>query len=353
MDAAHAPASDHAHADGADPGARVCWVVSDGRIGIENQALGLAEAVARLTPLTLVRRVAPRLGVVSSALLFLAAQVIARHRARLQRLAPPADAPPPPDLWIGCGRAAIAQAWADRQLFAHRAPFIYVQDPRGSYDQFDLIIAPEHDGLTRVNTLAVLGAPNRITPERLEQAAAEFPDLAGLPRPRIAALIGGRSKRHAVSAAAAEALWQRLAAHAEGGGGLMITTSRRTPPDIRAPLRALAAAHAHVRVWTGPEDGPNPYLAYLATADLALVTQDSVNMLTDAASAGVPALIAPMAGRDGKLARLYDALIARGAARWFDGDLAPWPVTPLNETARAAEAVAALLSGEGRSASSR
>ncbi|HCW49790.1 MAG TPA: nucleoside-diphosphate sugar epimerase, partial [Brevundimonas sp.] len=26
------------------------WVVSDGRTGIQNQALGLAEAVARLTP---------------------------------------------------------------------------------------------------------------------------------------------------------------------------------------------------------------------------------------------------------------------------------------------------------------
>ena len=32
------------------------WVVSDGRAGIENQALGLAEAVQRLTPAEIATR---------------------------------------------------------------------------------------------------------------------------------------------------------------------------------------------------------------------------------------------------------------------------------------------------------
>ena len=33
------------------------WVISDGRRGIENQALGLAEALARQTPITIKRKI--------------------------------------------------------------------------------------------------------------------------------------------------------------------------------------------------------------------------------------------------------------------------------------------------------
>ena len=37
------------------PSERLCWVVSDGRRGIENQALGLAEAIADRTPMRILR----------------------------------------------------------------------------------------------------------------------------------------------------------------------------------------------------------------------------------------------------------------------------------------------------------
>jgi len=45
----------------------------------------------------------------------------------------------------------------------------------------------------------------------------------------------------------------------------------------------------------------------------------------------------------GKFARLHADLQARGAARPFDGALAPWTYEPLNETERAARAVLAAL----------
>ena len=80
------------------------WVVSDGRAGIENQALGLAEAVQRLTPATItVKRL--------------------RWRAAFDKLPsalkapwmldPSSDAVVPapeegwPDLWIATGRATL------------------------------------------------------------------------------------------------------------------------------------------------------------------------------------------------------------------------------------------------------
>lgn len=314
------------------PSQRMCWVVSDGRIGIENQALGLAEAVAHRTPLQIVRR------------------RVARPSLRLWGRTRDDNADehlPAPDVWIGCGRAAVAHVKRDRRRFPS-ARFIYVQDPRRAYDQFDVIIAPAHDRLERPNALSLLGAPNRITPERLAEAKAALPPamagrLDGLPRPRAAVLIGGDSKRHRATPAAMTHLLDTLQAAA--GGGLMVTTSRRTPEPVITRLRAIAAHDPRVVLWTGETDGPNPYLAFLAQADVVVATEDSTNMITDAATAGRPVLLAPMAGRPGKLQRLYDALRERDLARPFTGTLEPWPVAPLRETERAAAAVAALLDG--------
>ena len=95
---------------------RSCIVVSDGRRGIENQALGLAEAVGRLTPLQTLPIHVPRTGELPDAGMI------------------------EPDLWIGCGRAAVRAATLHRKQW-RRTRFVYVQKPRSHADLFDLIVA--------------------------------------------------------------------------------------------------------------------------------------------------------------------------------------------------------------------
>ena len=87
-------------------------------------------------------------------------------------------------------------------------------------------------------------------------------------------------------------------------------------------------------MWDGT--GDNPYFGFLAAADAVLVTEDSTNLATDAATAGRPVLIAPLPGRPGKFARFQADLVARGAARPFAGRVETWAVVPLRETDRAA-----------------
>ena len=79
----------------------------------------------------------------------------------------------------------------------------------------------------------------------------------------------------------------------------------------------------------------------LDAADHVLVTEDSANMATEAASTGKPVHVLPMVALKppGKFARLHADLKAHGAARPFDGALEPWTYAPLNETERAARAV--------------
>jgi hypothetical protein len=316
--------------------ARICWAVSDGRRGIENQVLGLAEAVGRLIPLTIRRKIAPR---ETSKRKVIASRLRGARLADLQT--PSNETPSPedetPDLWIGCGRMSLRYAAPAREAFGKRTFIVQTQDPGGGLDRFDLVVPPTHDRLEGPNVFPILGSPNRINLDDLAAAATAY-DLAELPSPRAAVLIGGDSRRHKLTSETFEATLEALESARGEGWSLLITTSRRTPAFVVDRLRAAFAHAPHVRLWTEDADGPNPYAAFLGAADVVLATRDSTNMITEAASAGKPVYLTPMAGEDGKLALLYAELARRGGLRELkDAEkIETWPVEPLRETERAA-----------------
>lgn len=313
-------------------------VVTDGRAGIENQALGLAEAVARLTPASIdVRRVRWR-----PMFDWLPADL--KTPAMLDSASDPpfpTDGEAWPDLWIAAGRASLPLSLAVRERSGGRVFVVQVQDPRLDPARFDLVVAPEHDGLTGPNVISIVGSPHRITPERLAEGAPAFAmAIEPLPRPRVAVLIGGRSRAFDLTTVHAADLADGIARAVEGDGGSVLATfSRRTPPQAQA-IMATRLATLPGQVWDGA--GPNPLFAFLHFADHILVTEDSANMAAEAASTGKPVHVMPMVRRGSgqtKFDRLHAALAERGAARPFDGALETWTYEPVAETERAARAV--------------
>lgn len=311
------------------------WVVSDGRAGIENQALGLAEAVQRLTPAKItIKHVRWR-------------PIFDRLPSALKTPAMLASAPLTalnadqwPDLWIATGRATLplstrVKAWSGGKTF-----IVQTQDPRWANDRYDLIVAPAHDGLSGDNVFEITGSPHRITPQRIAEAAPAFADrIAPLPHPRIAVLIGGKSKAFDLTEAHAADLADQIAdAVRASGGALLLTFSRRTPDAAKA---AMTARLSDLPGWIWNGTGDNPLFGFLHFADHILVTEDSANMAAEAASTGKPVHVLPMIPlkASDKFARLHDDLQSRGATRPFDGALDGWTYDPLAETDRAARAV--------------
>ena len=313
------------------------WVVSDGRAGIENQALGLAEAVQRLTPADIaIKRVhwRPRADWLPTALKIPAMLDPSSDRAE------PEPGRAWPDLWIATGRATLPLSLAARRRSGGRTFVVQTQDPRLSPARFDMVVAPAHDELAGDNVFRITGSPHRITPGRIVAAAAEMADrIAPLPQPRVAVLIGGRSAAFDLTEAHAADLADRIArAIRAAGGSLLLTFSRRTPAAARAVM-VDRLGHLPGIIWD--ERGPNPYFAFLGAADHVLVTEDSANMAAEAAATGRPVHILPMIARKpaGKFARLHADLEGRGATRPFDGALTVWTYPPLTETDLAARAV--------------
>jgi hypothetical protein len=309
--------------------ASVCWVVSDGKAGMEVQCHGLAEALG-FDPV--VKRIAMRWP-----WRWMPPPLISNPLARTD-LAADSLAPPWPDVLIASGRQTVALSMAMRKQSGGRTFTIQVQNPAVDPANFDVVVAPRHDRLSAANVIVTTGGLNRVTEARLAAAEAQLGTAyAHLPHPRVAVLIGGNSKTHRLSAAAARRLGEQLAdlAHRKGAG-LMVTPSRRTGEANVAILRqALAGLSAEI--WDGT--GENPYYAFLALADSIIVTSDSVNMVSEAATTGKPVFTVDLAGGSSKFRRFHEAMRAEGITRPFAGTLDQWTYPPLRDTQRAAEEI--------------
>jgi len=306
-----------------------CWILTDGTPGMENQCRGLAEHLgfepvvkrARLRPPW--SWAPPRLAV-----------------RPLAGLAPSSDGitPPWPRLLIASGRASVALSIAIRRRAGGATFTVQIQNPTVPVDRFDLVVTPRHDGLRGANVLATRGALNRVRPDLLAREAARFGDrVADLPRPLIAVLVGGASRAARFTPDRVEALVQGLRAVSAGSrAGLAVTPSRRTGRALAAALtRGLADRPAVI--WDGA--GANPYLGWLGLADGFVVTSDSVNMVSEAATTGKPVQVFDVTRGSAKFERFHAALRADGVTRPFQGRLERWTYAPLDDTARVAAAV--------------
>jgi mitochondrial fission protein ELM1 len=302
----------------------VVWAISDGAAGNERQALALARAmgldpqVLRIDLRAPWRWFAPRLA------------------AGAQRAFEPRIAPPWPDIAIGCGRHAALltrqlRAWSGGRTFT-----VQILDPRVDAAAFDLVIAPRHDGVNAPNALRTLGALNPVDDAWLAAAHVEFSTLQQLPGPRTALLVGGPRRGLGQGARWLDGFLGDLRHLLDrDGGSLMVSLSRRTPPQWRERLHG-AFRSGCVHFWGSAADGPNPYAGYLAWAERIVVTPDSVNMLSEACATGAPVLTRLPARAGGKLAALHAALRSEGRLHTLRDDATistlPHP-PPLRETA--------------------
>ncbi len=249
---------------------------------------------------------------------------------------------PWPNIWIGAGRRTAPYTAALRDWSQGKTFCVQILDPKMPPESFDLLVTPEHDGVQGETVLHTVGSPAYFSPDDIEQAGMTFAHLADERAKSVVVILGGDSRTHQFTMGAAETLAQQLQVLSGKGWRLRITASRRTPAPVIARMRELADRVGGL-FWAGPEDGENPYLAWLIYSDMAIVTEDSANMLSDAAYHGLPMHIARLSGRAPKFDRLHESLIARGCARWFDGTLEGWAYEPLREADRVADAIVARL----------
>lgn len=302
-----------------------CWIVTEGIAGTENQCLGVAEALGMMPE---VKRIGLRQPwrLLSPYLAFESAATFTGDPLT----------PPWPDLLIASGRKSIAASRYIKRASSGKTLTVQIQDPRISPDSFDLVAVPAHDPTRAENVIVTNAAPNRITPERLDEARRDFVHpFDHFQKPIVSVLIGGNSKAYKMPVS----VMHKLAADLKiltNNYSLAITASRRTGEENHKILtNALAGTDAWI--WNG--HGPNPYFAMLAWADFILVTADSVSMISEAATTGKPVYMIPLEGGTKRFDKFHDGLLEKGIIRRFDGNISPYSYERLDDAALVARKI--------------
>jgi mitochondrial fission protein ELM1 len=256
--------------------------------------------------------------------------------AAMQQLTRDSDtlSPPYPDILISSGRRSVALALAIKRSSGNKTKLVHLQGPRISTKYFDLVVAMEHDKLKGENVISTFAALHHITDAKLAEAHATYANqLTKYQSPRVAVLLGGSTHAYTLTPTHAEELAARVCeVIQQHKGSLWISTSRRTGAENIKTLRNILTSRedSHITIYSG--DGENPYLAWLACADIIIVTNDSVSMMSEALCTGKPLYILPLPDhRNTKPANFANTLIERGYAKPFNPKLEPYQAIKLDE----------------------
>ncbi len=261
------------------------WILTNHKPGHTTQSVGLAQALGfpyevRPVPFTWLSLITDRL--LDNPL----ADPLGDRSSQLT--------PPWPDLVIATGWHTVPVARWIRRHSRGRTRLVQLGRKGGNVaDHFDAVVTCKHFRLPphprRIETAAPL---SQVTPERLADAAKRWPDLLDdKPSPRIVALVGGPTHQHSLPPETARDLGDKLRTFAQrSGGSITVVNSRRTGDAATQAIEKALGPNAHVHKWH-PDAIENPYLGYLAAADVLVVTGDSESMLAEAAAVGKPMYI--------------------------------------------------------------
>lgn len=305
------------------------WILSDGRAGNVVQsrgvfdALGLDYLVKPVDPRGAWRTLAPWAPVNPAERFGSAASLF--H-------------PPWPEFAIAIGRTTIPYIRKLKALAGLRTYTIILLDPKVSARTADLFWVPEHDRRRGANVITTLTAPHSFSAARLAELRRDVPPaIAALPQPRFAVSLGGPNGDYRYTPASVARLGSALGSLAALGAGLMITPSRRTPPEVAARIKEATDGRPQI-FWDGT--GENPYPYFVAHADAFIAPADSINMTGEPCATGKPVYVFEPEGASRKFARFHEALRRHGATRPLPAHferLEAWSYTPINSS----EAIAA------------
>ena len=267
------------------------WILSDGKVGHSTQSEGLAKSLGwpykvkqlHFHPWNNTQKI-------------LWALFPPNNRGLNKNKSSPLEAPWP-DIVISTGwRPAPIARWIREQNDGKTRIIQLGRKGGGSADLFDVVITPSYYGFAphphRIETLAPL---NELTPESLVQVSQRWPNLFDhAPHPRIVLVVGGSTARFTLTKDFARTIGNQLRDLANScGGKVFAVTSPRTGNEVSQALQSVLKPDHHFHEWQ-PNQSDNPYLAYLAGADVIIVTGESESMLAEAASLGKPVYIIPL-----------------------------------------------------------
>ena len=238
-----------------------------------------------------------------------------------------------PDLVISCGRKSVVPSI----LLKKKNPKIFtihVQDPKVSLNNFDAIIAPEHDDLNGNNVFSTKGAIHYITEEEIEKAKPYLVKKINSTK-IISLILGGPNKYYSFDDKQLIEIFNKIKSNFVSEGYKVIVI-----PSMRTPKSSIELAKKEMDScgYVVSSVDKQAYLSAYALANYVVVTCDSTSMISEAATSGKPIFVAHMSAKKNnyRFKRFFELFKHMGITRDLGEKVESWTYNKHNEAQRIA-----------------
>ena len=243
------------------------------------------------------------------------------------------------DLIISCGRKSIIPSIHLKNTSNKKVFNIHIQDPKVNLDNFDFIVAPEHDAIKGQNVITTKGAIHYLTENEINENKDYLNSFIKKDHREVWALIlGGPTKYYDYSKKNMKhifsILYKLLQKH---DFQLVVIPSMRTPINtIHYAKEYFGESHTIIK-----NVDKKAYLSALAISKNIIVTCDSSSMISEAALTGKPIYIAEIPTKidDYRFRRFRELFAKLNIVKNLDEKVEIWNYETLDETNRIAKEI--------------
>ena len=243
---------------------------------------------------------------------------------------------------ISCGRKSVIPSIALKKRLGNQIFNIHIQDPKVSFEHFDLIVSPEHDRLKGENIINTTGAIHYLTKKEINDNSKYLGIEKDKRKELVAFIIGGPNKYYNYSEKQIHELFNKVKTlFTPDKFKIIVIPSYRTPEKIlKIAFNTFSINHYVVK-----NIDKKAYLSALAISNYIVVTCDSTSMISEAAMTGKPVYIAMMKSfkPTGRFKKFYSQLKDLGITRELEDRVESWSYNSLNEVNRIAPIVKAKM----------
>ncbi len=235
------------------------------------------------------------------------------------------------DIIISCGRKSVVPSI----ILKKKNPKIFtihIQDPKVSLDNFDAIVAPEHDDLSGNNIYNSKGAIHYITESEIDTAKTYL--MKNINSEKVVSLIlGGPNKYYKFDDDQLINIFNVIKSDfVSKGYRIIVIPSMRTPQkSIELAVREIGSCGYVVK---GVDK--QAYLSAYALANYVVVTCDSTSMISEAATSGKPIFVAHMNPKKNnyRFKKFFKLFREMGITRNLGEKVEAWTYNKHNEAER-------------------
>ena len=242
------------------------------------------------------------------------------------------------DVIISCGRKSVIPSIYLKKNSKKNIVNIHIQDPKVSLDNFNFVIAPEHDGLVGENVYQTKGAIHYLNIDEINHQTNYLKDRLDINKEYFLLILGGPTKHYDYSyknILNILDLFNDLLTKNNLQG--IVIPSMRTPRNI-IELSKNILGHSSLVIETVDKKA---YLSALSLAKYICVTCDSTSMISEAALTGKPIYVAdiPTDKNDQRIKKFRELFSKLNIIKKLDTSLEIWSYKKLDETSRVAEEI--------------